>query len=389
MNLTEQEVTAALVSEQLAQTILDDLRVSVVYTTADLRIAAHAQGLSSCLQETQDDLVGECLSDLCPELVGSEEVLEAVARRSSPRFDLPMINRVGRDGLERRYISLTALPHPEVQDHLVWLVQDVTTEGRLDQQVMQQLNDVRLLRAQLEMANKELLRLDQEKSAFMRMAAHDLRAPLTVIHSYVEMVMQDTEAAADKEAMDSLAVVLRRTLQMRDLINNLLDVEQIESGAVILEHRPVDIAALVAEVGRSFEPVAQQQELALGWRLPGACPQPLADRGRLVQVLHNLVSNAIKFTPSGGQVRIDVQAQPGQIVVDVSDTGPGISEEDQARLFQRFFRTDASRQQQIPGTGLGLSIVKAIVEQHGGQAYCHSKLGEGTTLSFTLPLEAA
>jgi signal transduction histidine kinase len=113
----------------------------------------------------------------------------------------------------------------------------------------------------------------------------------------------------------------------------------------------------------------------------------MADHGRMVQVMNNLVSNAIKFTPSGGQVRMDVYAQPDHLVVDVSDTGPGISEEDQARLFQRFFRTDASRQQQIPGTGLGLSIVKAIVEQHGGQAYCRSKLGEGTTFGFTLPLE--
>ncbi len=389
MNPTEQETAPILVSEQLAQTVLDDLQVAVVYTTADLGIIAHAPGLGSYLQEAQEDFMGEYLNDLCPELVGSEEELEAVAGGQSPRFDLPMINRVDPDSRDRRYISLTALPHPELQDHLVWLVQDVTTEGRLDQQVMQQLNDVRLLRAQLERANAELVRLDQEKSAFMRMAAHDLRAPLTVIRGYVEMVMEDTEAASDEEAMDYLGVVLRRTLQMRDLINNLLDVEKIESGAVTLERKPLDMAALVTEVGRGFEPVAQQQGLTLVWQVPDACPQPLADHGRLVQVMNNLVSNAIKFTPSGGQVSIDVQAQPGQIVIDVSDTGPGISEEDQARLFQRFFRTDASRQQQIPGTGLGLSIVKAIVEQHGGQAYCRSKLGEGTTFGFTLPLEAA
>jgi signal transduction histidine kinase len=212
-----------------------------------------------------------------------------------------------------------------------------------------------------------------------------LRAPLAVIQGYVEMVMEDTEAASDEDAMDFLDVVLRRAQQMTDLINNLLDVEKIESGAVTLDKKPVDIHNLVEEVGRGFELVARQKELAVRWQVPADCPQPLADRARLVQVLNNLVSNAIKFTPAGGQVSIDVLVRESEIAVEVSDTGPGISEEDQARLFQRFFRTDSARQQRIPGTGLGLSIVKAIAEQHGGRAYCRSKLGEGTTFGFTLP----
>jgi two-component system sensor histidine kinase ResE len=173
---------------------------------------------------------------------------------------------------------------------------------------------------------------------------------------------------------------------MADLIDNLLDVEKIESGAVDLDRRPVDVARLVDEVGRGFVPVAQQRDQKLQWQTPDL-HSPLADRARLVQVLNNLVGNALRFTPAGGEVRIDVQEKGTEIVVEVSDTGPGISEEDQARLFQRFFRTDASRQRGISGTGLGLSIVKAIVEQHGGKVHCRSNLGDGTTFSFTLPLE--
>jgi signal transduction histidine kinase len=232
-----------------------------------------------------------------------------------------------------------------------------------------------------------LVRLNDEKSAFLRMAAHDLRAPLAVIQGYVEMVMEDTEAASDEDAIDFLGVVLRRAQQMTDLINNLLDVEKIESGAVTLEKKAVDIHDLVEEVSRGFALVARQKDLALHWQVPAACPQPLADRARLEQVLNNLASNAIKFTPAGGQISIDVLVRDAEIAFEVSDTGPGISEEDQARLFQRFFRTNSARQQHIPGTGLGLSIVKAIAEQHGGRAYCRSKLGEGTTFGFTLPLE--
>jgi signal transduction histidine kinase len=379
--------TATLVTEQLAQNILADLQVAVLDVDAGLQIVAHTPGLPAYLQEAEEDLRGEALVDLFPELFGSEEDLEAVARGQSPRFELPMINRMDPGDLDRRYISLTALPHPEFQDHIALLLQDVTTEGRLDQQLMQQLNEVRLLRARLEAANQELVRLNDEKSAFLRMAAHDLRAPLTVIKGYVEMVIEDTEAASDEEALDFLGVVLVRTQQMAKLIDNLLDVEKIESGAVALIRKPLDLAGLVEEIGQGFEPVAQQKGQALYWQIPAGLPQPLADRDRLMQVFNNLVSNAMKFTPAGGEVRIEVLDRDAEVVVEVSDTGPGISEEDQARLFQRFFRTDSARMQRIPGTGLGLSIVRAIVEQHGGQVYCRSQLGEGSTFSFTLPLE--
>jgi signal transduction histidine kinase len=135
--------------------------------------------------------------------------------------------------------------------------------------------------------------------------------------------------------------------------------------------------------------VAEQKEQRLQWRVPAELPQISADRSRLIQALNNLVSNALKFTPSGEQVRIEAREQGAEVVVEVSDTGPGISEEDQKKLFQRFFRSDAVRQQRVPGSGLGLSIVRAIIQQHDGGVYCRSQLGAGTTFGFTLPTEEA
>jgi signal transduction histidine kinase len=330
--------------------------------------------------------MGLPLTDLFPELIGSEEELAAVARGQVGRFELPKINRQDPDSDAQRYLSLTAFPDPEAQRQMVLLVRDVTPEGRLEQQVMQQLNELRLLRGQLEAANRELVRLNEEKSAFVQMAAHDLRAPLTVIKGYVDLVARQN-AMPHETLAEYLDILKTRIGAMTRLISDLLDVERIESGETALELEAVNLGELVEEVVQGFEPMADEKGLEVHWQVPSV-PEIVADRDRLMQVLNNLISNAYKFTPPGGRVDVRVLVGSGAVIVEVIDTGPGIQEEDQARLFQRFFRTDDARLLKIPGTGLGLSIVRAIVEQHGGKAYCRSRVGEGSTFGFSMPLEA-
>ena len=375
-----------LATGAIASTLLADLQVEVVETDAALGIVAHTPELAAYLDGPFHEIRDLHLTDLFPELIGLEEDLLQVAQGVSPRLDLPQINRLLPDGRERRYVSLTALPHPEVVHHLLLMVRDVTGEGRMEQQAMQQLNEIRLLRAKLEAANKRLVRLDAEKSAFLQTAAHDLRAPLTVVKGYVEMVIEDIATVVDRDVVECLATVLRRTQQMTDLVDRLLDVEQIESRQVVLQLQPVDMAGLVEDVGKGFATVAAKKGLALRWKVAPTLARPQADRAQIARALSNMVSNAIKFTPVGGQVDVAGFEAGDKIVIEVSDTGPGISEADQTRLFMRFFRTDEARMQHIPGTGLGLSIMRAIVEQHGGQVYCRSQVGQGSTFGFYLPV---
>jgi len=362
-------------SEALVPLILSDLQVEVLQFDPDLQMVAPGRSGP--------------LTDLFPELISAEDSLQEVARGLAPRFDLPMINRFDPGEQRQRYLSLAALPHPEIEGRAVLLVRDVTREGHLGQQIMQQLNEVRLLRAQLERANRQLARLNEEKSGFVQMAAHDLRAPLTVIKGYVEAVLDDLAPVAGNlgDVVEYLRVVLRRAQLMRELIDALLDVERIESGQVVLERVPMDLGRLAADVGQIQAPLAQKQGLALTWEAGGDLPTVPADPRQMRQVLNNLVGNAIKFTPAGGRVWIEVFRREAALVVEVHDTGPGISEADQAHLFQRFFRADSVRGLKIPGTGLGLPIARAIIEQHGGQIYCRSQIGEGSTFGFTLPLE--
>jgi len=378
-------MTAPVMSAPLAEAVLAGLKVAIAHLDAGLRIASWSGDPRAQPGWPAANPAGQPVQDVFPELIGSEKDLVAVAGGKAARFELPLINRMAGNGKERHYLSLTALPDSAEPGTLILLVQDVTEQGRLDQQVTQQLNEVRLLRSQLEAANARLVRLDADKSGFLQLAAHDLRAPLAVVKAYVEYVQE--EPALDAEAKHILDTALARIDHMARLIDNLLDVERIESGQVTLRREPLDLAAVVEEVVASFAPTARSAELALDWNVSPGVVHPSADRDLIAQALANLLGNAVKFTPAGGRVAVRAFRQDSEVVVEVEDTGPGIPEEDQPRLFQRFWRGTNTRRQQA--TGLGLSIVKAIVDQHGGHAYCRSRSGQGSTFGFTLPLAGA
>jgi signal transduction histidine kinase len=371
--------------EWLSERNLSDLRVTVIHAGPEMAVRSYSPRLGANAYTGSRDLQGQALADLFPELVGCEEELQAVTRGESALFELPLINRVGADG-RRTYVTLTGLADPDIEGGLVLLIQDVTERGQLAQQVMQHLNDIRLLRGQLEAANARLVRQDEEKSEFVQMAAHDLRSPLAIIRGYVELVLQLGGPGLGAEISEYLNIVLARTRQMAQLIDALLDVERIELGEAGLKFEPVDLGALVEQAVEGFALPAQQSGLLLQCKIAPNSPLVSADRMRLGQVLNNLLSNALKFTPAGGRVTVELLVREEEAVVEVSDTGPGISEADQAHLFQRFFRADDARMRGTAGFGLGLPIARAIVEQHGGHIFLRSQLGQGSTFGFALPL---
>ncbi len=385
MNRPPEGSYALLRSERLALLVTGELKVTAAHIDANHQIVACTPGLPEYLLVAGEEPLGLSLMELFPELIGHEEDLADVAWGRVPRFDLPKINRTVPNSADRNYLSLTILPHPEAHGHLVLLVQDVTGEGRLEQQITQSLNELGLLRAELEVANRKLVRLNEKKSEFLRIASHDLRNSLTVISGYAEYATNSKRSRPGGHVRHCLDMIRDRTQWMTNLIEDLLDVEKIESGEVALRREPVDLASLVERVGQSFLLVAQQGDLTLAWTVPAGIAPLVGDEDRLMEVLNNLVGNAIKFTPAGGRVEVQVMERGEEVVVEVSDTGLGISEEDQAHLFQQFFRSADARQRGISGSGLGLPIARAIVEQHGGQVYCRSELGQGSTFGFSLP----
>jgi PAS domain S-box-containing protein len=222
------------------------------------------------------------------------------------------------------------------------------------------------------------------KDQFFALVSHELRTPLTSIIGYLELVLEDSEVLAPNQRR-FLGVVDRNARRLLRLVGDLLFVAHVEAGRLALEMGEVDLRTLTVESVEAARPRAEGKDLALEAVVEGVPPMA-GDRDRLAQVLDNLVSNAVKFTPERGSVTVRLTAQDSQAVIEVEDSGVGIPDAEQERLFERFFRASTATERAIPGVGLGLTIAKAIVEAHGGELDFESVVGAGTTFRVRLPL---
>jgi len=227
--------------------------------------------------------------------------------------------------------------------------------------------------------------LEQKTAAYL---THELRAPLTAIRCALELIEEESQALGP-DARTCLGVAMRNAERLKGLIDDILDLSKIQAGRMQLFPVPADPAAIVKEAVESLQPWAKKRGIRLDAEAAEGCPEVSAEPRRVVQVLTNLISNAIKFTPKGGSVVVRAEAgrrdDAGYAVFSVKDTGPGIPEEDQGRLF-RFFCQAGSAGQRAEGTGLGLALSRSLVEIQGGTMHLESRLGEGSTFSFTLPV---
>lgn len=244
------------------------------------------------------------------------------------------------------------------------------------------------LRLRLETQNESLVELDRMKDEFVASVSHELRTPLTSIRGYLELVLDGEGGPLSEDQRSFLGVVDRNSERLLRVVGDLLFVAQIDAGALPLERKGFDPALLVQNAAEAARPVAEGRGIDLTVDV-GTLPHAIdGDEARLAQALDNLVSNALKFTPSGGTVSLRATAPNGSVELGVADTGPGISAGDQQRLFERFFRTADANERAVPGTGLGLAITKAIVEAHGGSIGVESEIGQGTEFRIVLPAAA-
>ncbi|HYU54127.1 MAG TPA: PAS domain-containing sensor histidine kinase [Gemmatimonadaceae bacterium] len=235
------------------------------------------------------------------------------------------------------------------------------------------------LNVQLESALALAERSIRVRDDVLAVVAHDLRSPVHTILGAAGVV----EIIRDGEAHDrNVQIIQRAARRMERLISDLLDVASIESGTLSVRSAPVDLTLLVSEVLELLEGQSRERSIKLSSEVDPGIPVIMGDHDRLMQVLSNLLGNAIKFTPEGGNIRVRASRKDDRVLVSVADSGIGISPTDLPHVFDRFWKADGSS---AKGAGLGLSIASGIVEAHGGKIWAESELGVGTTMTFTLP----
>ena len=251
--------------------------------------------------------------------------------------------------------------------------------------------EIRLTAKRLEELNAELDAAMRTKDQFLSNISHELRTPLNSIIGFTDLLLLEDLGALNEQQRDFLETVARNGRHLLELINELLDLQRIAAGRMDLRSEPIELGPLLDEAAGSVHAQAQRRRHVLAVEPPPPGLRVLADRGRVRQVLLNLLSNAIKFTPDGGRITVAATAVNGSPAarVAVTDSGIGISPEDQAKLFQEFVQLDASASRKYEGTGLGLALSRRLIELHGGTIGVESEAGKGSTFWFTLPLPPA
>ncbi|HEX9290157.1 MAG TPA: ATP-binding protein [Anaeromyxobacteraceae bacterium] len=237
----------------------------------------------------------------------------------------------------------------------------------------------------------KLKELDRLKSNFLATMSHELRTPLTSVIGYSEMMLEGLGGPLTAEQREYLGIIMEKGENLLQLITSILDITKIEAGRVRLVLSEVELGHLIRDAVSTVLPHARKKGLTLHCDPTAAgMPKVHADREKVRQCLINLVSNAVKFTPSGGTVTVGAKELPGdRIALYVTDTGIGISEDHLARVWDVFYQVDGSSTREYGGAGLGLAIVKSFVEAHGGEVEVHSTPNGGSTFSMVFPRRAA
>src|SRR5512138_3655739 len=404
--LTDQELAARVEELSIMGRIVRELNASLEVDRAmritlewAMRQANAEAGLIGMLEENELRIMVQ---------QGYEEIFSEQSK-SRLALELPAINSVIQSG-QSSQISLMSngakgiLPSAHTQilipirreaqvTGLILLESTSDSQGNLA--FLNRLSD----NAAIAISNAQLYdavqRANVAKSDFVSFVAHELKNPMTSIKGYTELLAAGSVGQVNEMQANFLSTIRSNVERMSALVSDLNDNAKIEAGRLRLEFKPSEVKEIVEDVIRSTRRQVEDKRQAIELHLPARLPQVWADRIRVGQVLTNLVSNAHKYTPESGLVMVGAEEANNQwdpegakqvVHIWVKDNGIGINFEDQAKIFQKFFRSDDSKAREAPGTGLGLNITKSLVEMQGGRIWFDSEFRKGTTFHFTIPV---
>ena len=267
----------------------------------------------------------------------------------------------------------------KVEERTRQLGENIRELSRARMSTLKMLEDLQAAKRDLEKANRELRESDQTKMKFVGIASHELKTPLTAIKANIDFVLAEKEGRLPEHLKAYLLTIQRNTNRIQSTMDHMLDLSKIQSGRLSLFREPVLLSEVIGAYVNEIKPVDKRLTIHV-W-----IPQDLnvyADRGKLHDIFVNLLSNAFKFTPDGGQVSIRASQKDSTVLHEIRDTGMGIPVDQQEMIFEEYYQVEGRKH---GGAGLGLAIVKRLVEEHGGKIWVESQVGKGATFYFTLP----
>jgi len=253
----------------------------------------------------------------------------------------------------------------------------------------QRFNDLRGLIGQLEKSILQLRKIDEIKSEFVSIASHELRTPLAAIKNSVQLILKGKTGAINEAQEKFLSMAERNINRLMNILSNLLDLSRIESGKIMIKIEELELRGVIDFILSSLRLHADAKFIHLEIEVPADLPPVYGDREKVEQILTNLVGNALKFTPEGGEIVVSAKPYDGDrrmMAIAVKDTGGGIPSDHLDKVFEKFHQVEGSLQRSVGGTGLGLAITKGLVEVHQGKIFVESEVGKGSTFTFTLPI---
>jgi signal transduction histidine kinase len=319
-------------------------------------------------------------------LVGerSGETVEVLGvSRAVPADVAGLVGATRSTVMKTTLISLSAV-------FLVLLAFIMTADVRIWRRNNSALEIEREQKEKLGLRNEELKQLSEARSRFLSSVSHELSGPLASVMAFVDLVLRNKERNLTERQVEHLRVARRNGDQLSRLISDLSDASRADRGALRINYGEFEISTMFEELAESMSPQIKANHQSLQLDVETESKRMLADKGRLIQVVSNLISNASKYSGHGSVVRLHAESDGKELKIEVEDHGIGMSEEDQSQAFKTlFWRSPAVTSGQIPGTGIGLVLTKEIVEQHGGRIELKSELGSGTTVFLSVPLRPA
>jgi PAS domain S-box-containing protein len=380
----------ARVERDRVQQIVNSANVAIIGADEIGRITLFNPAAQRLLGYTADELLGQFttlfhtpqeISRLAGQLGVRDDFVDVSLRLAEPETGAVDIKFLRADGVERTH-SMTL---SRIVDNRGTVIGYVSTSEDVDDRVRAHESIVEALEVERR-AVERLREVDQVKDTFVSAVSHELRTPITSIVGYLEMLQDGSFGDLNSEQRGAVGRVNTNSRRLLGLIDELLTLSRVQDAGLGLDgHDDLDLASVVRTAFDVVSPSWSTRDLAVHLQMPDGGVPFTGDEEMLERMVVNLIGNAVKFTPEGGRVSVQLHRQNGRAVIEVADTGIGIPVEEQELLFTRFFRSSTAQVQAIPGSGLGLSIARAIVEMHGGDVVVESEPGVGTTFRVQLP----